>query len=233
MKYPQAAALEPHVAQADWLVCPDCGRGLNGSGGALTCIGCGHTWPVVDGVPHFVTEFPYWGEIPQEQMQEVILQAMAGSWRSALLDSSEPTVQRASGMILNLERANWQWLVNLPPESRVLDLGAGIGINTHPDTHLQGVGAVEPVLERVQYSSRGYRKLLQETGFSYVEMYLALPSYNHPRYLIPVEQRQFNHFSRTFNAPKPGGLGGMLLGMLNRTGLLKRLQYSYVILARK
>jgi hypothetical protein len=83
------------------------------------------------------------------------------------------------------------------------------------------------------YSSRGYRKLLRESGFSDVEMYLALPSYNHPRYLIPIEQRLFNYFSRTFNATKPGGLRGMLRRLLIWTGLLKHLEYSHVILAHK
>src|ERR1017187_5565441 len=356
MKHSQAAAVESQVGKTDWLACPDCRRGLNEGHDNVACPDCGRKWPVVDGVPHFVTEFPYWGEIPQEHMQEVNRQATAGSWRSALLDSPEPTVQRASGMILNLERANWQWLVNLPPQSRVLDLGAGTGTNTHAlATHFQEVVAVEPVLERVQfmqrrfaqegltntklvrsslwvlpfqpgsfdlaamngvlewvpegrsedprelqlkalrkvhsllrpggylyvgienrltigyfvgypdphcgvpfvtvlprplahwyarrkglpgyrnylYSSRGYRKLLREAGFSDVEMYLAVPSGGHPRYLFPLEQRLFNYFSQTFNAAKPGGLRSMLRGLLNRTGLLKHLEYSYVIVARK
>jgi SAM-dependent methyltransferase len=351
-----AAVLEPQTSHSDWLICPDCGGALNRRGNALDCCDCGHTWPVVDGVPHFVSDFAYWGEIPEQQMRQVNIHAAACSWRSALLDSSEPVVQRASGMILNLERANWQWLVDLPPESRVLDLGAGMGTTTHAlAARFHEVVAVEPVMERVAfmserfrqegltnarvvrsslwvlpfrsesfdlvamngvlewvpegrnenprklqlkalekacgllrpggylylgienrmtpgyfvgypdphcsvpfvtvlprplahwyarrrglpgyrnylYSSRGYRKLLEESGFTDVQIYLAVPSYNHPRYLIPLEQRVFDYFSRTFNATEPGGLRGMLRRLLSRAGLSKYLEYSYVIVARK
>ncbi len=350
------AILERQEDQACRLACPDCGHQLNQSDRAQVCTCCGKTWPVVDGIPHFVDDFPYWGEIPQEEMREVNRKAAAGSWKSALLDSTEPAVQRASGMILNLDRANWQWLIPLPADSRVLDLGAGTGTNTHAlAKHFREVVAVEPVLERVQfmrhrfaqerlsntrlirsslwklpfeprsfdlavmngvlewvpegreedprelqlealkkvqsllrpggylylgienrvtlgyclgyrdphsgipfvtilprrlahwysrrkgllgyrnylYSSRGYRKLLSEAGFSNIDVYLALPSYNHPRYLIPVDQHLYSYFSRTFNATHTAGLRGWIRSLLNQVGLLKHLQYSFVIMARK
>src|ERR1700682_5571853 len=103
---------------AAWLVCPECREPLQPEGERLHCPQCQNAWPIVNGVPYFVEDFPYWGEIPIEPMREVNRQARGGSWKAALLDSTEPAVARAQQMILNLERANWHWLLDLPVESR-------------------------------------------------------------------------------------------------------------------
>src|ERR1035438_2331296 len=103
----------------DTLACPVCSEPLRQTSEQVLCLKCRAEWPIVEGVPFFVDEFPYWGEMPLAQMQEVNLLAASGSWKTALAESRDPLVQRAAGMILNLERANWQWLLNLPAESRV------------------------------------------------------------------------------------------------------------------
>jgi SAM-dependent methyltransferase len=338
------------------LACPNCGVPLEKAADKLDCASCRQSWPLVDGVPHFVGDFPYWGEIPQEQMQEIIRQAQVGNWRNALLESSEPNVQRASTMILNLDRANWQYLVDLPPESRVLDLGAGTGTTSHAlAQRFREVVALEPVLERVQfmrlrfaqenlsnvqlvrsslwtlpfapesfdlvamngvlewvaegragdpedvqlsalknafrllrpggylyvgienrftpgyfvgyndphagipfvtvlprplahwyarkkgrdgyrnylYSSAGYCKLLRRAGFTRTEVYLAIPSYNHPRFLIPLKGGGFSYYSRNFSGMRPAGIRKRLHALLLKLGVLKYLEYSFVILAGK
>jgi SAM-dependent methyltransferase len=344
------------VPGPDGIVCPDCGAELASDGGNLCCRQCGGKWPVVDGVPYFVEEFPYWGEIPQEQMQELNRVIAANPWKAALLDSPEETVRSAAGMILNLERANWHYLADLAPDSRVLDLGAGTGTNAHAlATRFSGVVAVEPVLERIRfmqhrfrqerldnvqlirsslwvlpfapdsfdlvamngvlewvpsgregdprelqlsalkkahsllradgyiyvgienrltigylagyrdphcglpfvtilprplaqwyarrkgqpgyrnylYSSRGYRKLFKQAGFRDLDIYLAIPSYNHPRFLIPLNGGLFSHYSRIFNRAPAGSLRRAARNLLLRLGLLKHLEYSFVMLARK
>jgi SAM-dependent methyltransferase len=342
---------------AETLACPKCANQLQQRTEKLDCLKCQRSWPVVHGIPYFVEDFPYWGEIPHREMQEVNRLAETGSWKAALLDSSEPSVQRAAVMILNLERANWQWLLDLPPDSRVLDLGAGMGANSHAlAMYYREVVALEPVLERVQfmrqrfaqeklsnikilrssvwvlplekasfdlvalngvlewvaeggqedpgqmqmsalkqvysllrpggyvylgienrfafgnfagypdahcglpfvtvvprtlanwyarrrghregyrnylYSSRGYRKLLQSVGFSQLEIYVALPSYNHPRFLIPLRSNIFSYYSRNFYPPSRRGLRRTIHKILLKFGLLHHLEYSFVILARK
>jgi SAM-dependent methyltransferase len=346
---------ETDTAWLEDLSCPTCGVRLRYTTGIVACAGCQTSWPILDGIPHFISQFPYWGEIPEEQMPEV-LRASFISWRDALLSSGDVTVKRASEMILNLNRANWYLLTNLPRESRVLDLGAGMGANSHAlALRYREVVAVEPVVERVQfmskrfdqeglrnvrivrtslwdlpfaaesfdlivmngvlewvaqgragnprslqqsalrtarkllrpggvlyvgienrftagyfvgypdphtgmpwvtilprvlaglyakrrgesqgyrnylYSARGYQKLLRESGFNFVECYLALPSYNHPRFYIPLEDNVVSYFVHHFSATTSGMRSAAREFML-RIGALKHLEYSFALLATK
>jgi SAM-dependent methyltransferase len=339
------------------LACPACGASIRQSAQRLACSACPRAWPMVDGVPHFVENFPYWGEMPQELMREVNRRAAKGSWKTALLEFDDPVVRKASEMILNLDRANWHWLVNLPAESRVLDLGAGTGTNAHGlGMHYRDVIALEPVLERIEfmtsrfsqeglshvkplrsslwvlpfspdsfdlvamngvlewvatgrtedpkelqkqalrnvyrllrpdgyfylgienryslgyfvgypdphcglpwvtvlprrcahwyarrrghaegyrnylYSSRGYQRLLESVGFNRIEIYVALPSYNHPRFLIPLADHVFNYYARNFTGVRQGWKRRFGLEAIRKLGLLKHCEYSFVILARK
>jgi ubiquinone/menaquinone biosynthesis C-methylase UbiE len=360
MKLPAVSFPPAGMAQGDEprgaLNCPVCRTSLSQTADFLTCMKCTAQWPVVDGIPYFIDDFPYWGEMPLEQMQEVNRRAASGGWKSALADSQDPLVQRAAVMIRNLERANWHLLFDLPSNSRVLDVGAGTGTNSHAFAmHYGQVVALEPVLERIRfmqqrfrqenlsnvqvirstlwtlpfaaasfdlvamngvlewvpagqsgdprdlqiealknmfrllrpggalyvgienrtcpeylfgcrdphcglpyvtvlprplaqwyarakgrdgyrnylYSSWGYRKLLREAGFSSVEVFIAVPSYNHPRYLIPMKDNVFSYFWRNFNSLRTGGLRGICNNILLRTGLLKQMNDSFVILARK
>lgn len=353
----RAESVETAAGWLDNLACPACETRLNlAAGQILTCRKCAKSWPVTHGVPEFVSEFPYWGEIPLEQMIEVNRQAAAQSWRTALLASPDPVVRRASEMILNLDRANWFVFTDLPPKSRVLDLGAGMGTNTHALALRFGeVVAVEPVAERVRfmyerfrqerisnvrlvrsslwdlpfpresfdlmvmngvlewvaegrrgdprrlqmaalknaarllrpggvlylgienrftpgyfvgypdphcslpwvtilprplanwyarskgqpagyrnylYSSRGYRKLLRRSGFRACACYLALPSYNHPKFYLPLDRRVFSYMSGEFGVPA-AGLRGILKACLAGFGLLHQLEYSFALLATK
>jgi len=83
------------------------------------------------------------------------------------------------------------------------------------------------------YSSGGYRRLLQKVGFSDVAVYLALPSYNHPRYLIPLGGRIFAYYVRNFNIQPSSPIRRILQQILLKLGLLKYLEYSFAIMARK
>jgi hypothetical protein len=83
------------------------------------------------------------------------------------------------------------------------------------------------------YSSRGYRKLLIEAGFTDVALYLALPSYNHPRYFIPSKRNVFSYYSRNFNSAPRKRIWRMVHALLLKLGLLQHFEYSFAIVARK
>ncbi len=351
----QALRTETKAAWLQELRCLGCRARLHAGDGNVFCPVCGESWPVEDGIPRFISTFPYWGEIPQENMTEVLSQADK-SWRTALLTSSDPSVKRASEMILNLDRANFSLLADLPPQSRVLDLGAGMGAISHSLAIRYGeVVAVEPVTERVSfmrrrfeqegirnvrivqtslwdlpfpdgsfdlivmngvlewvatgrqgnprrlqetalksaarllktggvlyvgienrftigyfvgcrdphsgmpwvtvlprflanfyarrkgaadgyrnylYSRAGYEKLLRKSGFAAVDCYLAIPSYNHPKFYVPMDDRAFSYFLRTFSA-NATGLRQVIRRLMLRLGLAKHLEHSFALLATK
>jgi SAM-dependent methyltransferase len=354
--FPADGPLSSKRDASEYFACPSCGAQLEQGANKLDCPSCRESWPLIDGIPYFVSEFPYWGEIPQRQMQEVNRLTQVGNWKQVLLESREPSVQQASTMILNLERANWHLLVDLSPNSRVLDLGAGTGTTSHAlAMHYREVVALEPVCERVQfmqqrfsqeglsnvqivrsslwtlpfapesfdlvamngvlewvaegrvedpkklqeralknafrllrpggylyigienrftpgyfvgypdphsgipyvtvlprplaqwysrrrglpgyrnylYSSAGYRQLVKGAGFTSFEIYLAIPSYNHPRFLIPLKGNGFEYYSRNFNHIQPKGIRKLVHSLLLKLGVMKYLEYSFVILAGK
>lgn len=347
----------PTLGAVEGMACPRCRGPLAAAGGEIACCLCNRAWPVVNGIPHFVSEFPYWGEIPIEPMQEINRKAANGNWKAALLDSDDPVVRRAAVMILNAERANWHFLAPAPRCSRVLDIGAGTGTNTHGlALHYREVVAVEPVLERVEfmrhrfaqeglsnvkvirssvwtlpferesfdlvamngvlewvaeggsedpgavqtraltnvlellrpgaflylgienrlgigsflgypdphcglpfvtaaprrlahwyarrkgqpcgyrnylYSSRGYRQLLHRAGFRSADVYLALPSYNHPQFFVPLSNAVFSYYRKRWPASDPPSIRRRIETVLSRLGLLKEMEYSFAIIAQK
>ena len=149
---PAVQRIAADTPEMNRLACPQCAGPLDQKTAHIRCSVCNCQWPVLNGVPQFISDFPYWGEIPHDKMREVNRRAAAEGWRTALSDTTDPEILRAAEMILNLERANWQWLPDLPDNSRVLDIGAGCGTNSHAlALHFREVTAVEPVTERIDF----------------------------------------------------------------------------------
>jgi hypothetical protein len=65
-----------------------------------------------------------------------------------------------------------------------------------------------------------------------VEVYLALPSYNQPKWLIPLDSKIFSYYSRSFTG-STGRLRDFLRNALLKTGMLQYLEYSFAIVAQK
>jgi SAM-dependent methyltransferase len=83
------------------------------------------------------------------------------------------------------------------------------------------------------YSSGGYRKLLESVGFNRIQIYLALPTYNHPRFLVPLEDNLFDYYHQTFGSRQMRTGRQKVLDLVRKAGLLKHCEYSFAVLARK
>jgi SAM-dependent methyltransferase len=310
----------------------------------------------VDGVPHFVSQDRYWGEIDQEVMVGINQQIQHSPWREVLLKHPSPQVRAASLMMTNPDRANWHLLLPLAQSSTVLDIGAGSGAIAQVMAGCyRHVIALEPVMERIEfmkhrfrqeglsnitlvrsdvgrlplpprsvdlailngvlewipwsltdgrprdvqvsalrtirevlrpggflcvgienrwmidyfmgandphadipyvtilprfladvyarwrtgqpyrnylYSAGGYRRLMEEAGFADIEVYCALPSYNHPRFIIPFDDRVFAYFCEHFDSVSSSRKRRWALRLLRLLGIDKYLVYSFFIIAR-
>jgi FkbM family methyltransferase len=341
---------------SEW-VCPRCKSALSEQATGLHCRECGGGWPVRNGVPYFVEDHPYCGDIPEADMREVLKRAETSSWKESVTESHSPSVQRAADTILNLDRANWYRLADLNSQSRVLDVGAGMGTTSHAlAKRFREVIAMEPALEAVEfmrcrfsqerlgnvvcvrssvwempfppasfdlvvlngvlewvaagregnpeqlqqaaldrvselvrpggyvylgvdnrvswhsllgrqdvrcslryiailprllagvyarvkgqtggyrnytYSARGYRKMLARAGFATPACYAALPSYNSPRFYVPLDQNVFSYYSANFDPVRSGCAARAVHWVCRKLGISPYLQNSFVMLAKK
>jgi 2-polyprenyl-3-methyl-5-hydroxy-6-metoxy-1,4-benzoquinol methylase len=103
---------------------------------------------LVEGVAVVTNPTPYWGEISQEKMQEVLAASSTAGWRSAVSTCLPP---KDRGRITNTARAAFQDILPIPHNSRVLDVGAGLGIISTEIARHHRVVALEGVWERAQF----------------------------------------------------------------------------------
>src|SRR2546428_6196231 len=139
--------------------CPQCGGPFNRSHRRYICDACGRVWPVVDGIPHFVSDAPYWGEIPEPTLSWLLEEMKTRHWKEVMSSVDQPDLVRQFTFILNLNRVNWQYL--LPTASAraraALCIGEGMGTTAHAlASNYATVVAVEQVLSRVEFMRRRF-----------------------------------------------------------------------------
>jgi 2-polyprenyl-3-methyl-5-hydroxy-6-metoxy-1,4-benzoquinol methylase len=118
--------------------------------GVVECEACGSVGREIDGILCFSDPQYYWGEISKEAMQESNRLAQEIGWRNAI----ERTVSDASlrEYVADRKRGDFQYIWDLPPESAVLDVGAGWGaIACALGENFRTVVAAEGVFERVRF----------------------------------------------------------------------------------
>jgi SAM-dependent methyltransferase len=144
------------AAWPEW-ACPWCAGGLRCSDEECRCPSCGRHWPVIEGVPHFVSEAPYWGEIPESKLQDILKATTTEPWREVFRASNDPDIARAFTFTANLNRTSWQYFLPSGKGRSALCVGEGMGATADAlSPNYATVVAVEPVLARVQFMRRRF-----------------------------------------------------------------------------
>jgi len=144
--------------EPDW-ACPRCGGGLDRSDHEYSCASCETTWPVIDGIPHFVSEARYWGEIPEPKLQRVLAATRTQHWKEVLGASEDPDIARAFTFIANLNRTSWQYFLPSGRGKSALCVGEGMGATAHAlAANYACVVALEPVRARVEFMRQRFRQ---------------------------------------------------------------------------
>lgn len=102
----------------------------------------------MDGVAVVAGATPYWGEISQEKMKELLAASVADGWQKAVQSCLPP---RDRPRITETNRAAFQDILPIPSNSRVLDVGAGLGVISTQLARHHRVTALEGVWERARF----------------------------------------------------------------------------------
>lgn len=108
---------------------------LTASGDPLDTIHCAGGVRYREGIASFTTNQDYYfGEIPPADMLELVVAIERDGWEPAFeAMCAKQTVDLANYIrqyIADASRANWKYLLQLPPEATVLDFGCGWGETT-------------------------------------------------------------------------------------------------------
>ncbi len=135
--------------------CPRCRAAVVAGTDGFTCAACGAVYPLVDGIPTFVDEAGYWGEIPAADMAWLVAEVERGRpWREAIAGASQPGIRAKAEFLLDARRSNWVVELPLPPAAEILDVGAGMGgVAAGLAPHAGRVVALEPVALRARFAA--------------------------------------------------------------------------------
>lgn len=133
-----------------WIRCR-CGEVLALEGARYVCPRCGHELGRRrEGIPVLGKPIPYWGEVPQTMMQQLLAEMQKGDWRAAVKRLTPPDLH---DYILNPYRAAFEDVIDFPENARILEVGSGLGGIATELAHKYRVVAVEGVWERTRFTA--------------------------------------------------------------------------------
>lgn len=110
--------------------CPSCGNMLSQSDQRVTCTACTSTWPVEDGMPHFIVDDLSTTVNRDPDVESFFSLAGTLHWRDALARVYKDTKPMRYERIVYDKGADWMALLPLDTTARVLDAGCGWGTIT-------------------------------------------------------------------------------------------------------
>jgi SAM-dependent methyltransferase len=170
MATPDAQAFDPPVfttraaeALDARFRCPRCNGPLNDTRSALRCKACDASYPVREGVLDFRCgrHDYYFNPVPRQEMAQLIRDAGSVPWDDTVRRFLRH-VRKVPAWIDNVAvngRYAWKLFLELRPESRVLDLGCGLGnLTRNLAPHVGEVVALDLTWERLLFAQRRFAK---------------------------------------------------------------------------
>jgi len=137
-------------------VCPYCGGSIDATGKDLCCAKCDEQFPVINGVPHFYKGDMYWGDMPREQMKEILQNASQKGWKEAISEFDNDDTSTVTLLDYTSEEIRTDWSILLPVQksSKILDIGCGYGSLSASLARISDyVFSTEPVQERCEFTN--------------------------------------------------------------------------------
>ncbi len=125
----------------------ECGRPTSLEAGVFRCSCGAEVGHLENGIAVIGTPTPYWGEIPQPDMERVLAEGEEIGWHEAVMQLAPELRDNA----LSSNRGAFEDILPLLPGSRILDIGAGLGAISAELSRSHDVVALEGVSERARF----------------------------------------------------------------------------------
>lgn len=130
-------------------ICPSCRLHLVKKNDQLICDRCGKKIPTVDGVPVFTND-KYWGKVSEDELKQVIEVIDKKGF-----ESLDDQLQKRFDYTGHEDRADWRFFIPITKESKILDIGAGLGRITIPLSRIcREVVACDKSITRMRFLKR-------------------------------------------------------------------------------
>lgn len=132
----------------------------------------------IDNIPVYTDQTFYWGEIPKEDMEQILWRIKSQGFEAGI-SSLEEKFPGRSDFVFNIGRADFIWPIEFKEGMKVLDLGCGWGTHTFPlaDLGLE-VHAVDITVQRAQFVQARKEHEHRENVHVYVADVMDLPFKN-------------------------------------------------------
>lgn len=132
--------------------CPRCRARLKEGDEEYIC-SCGACYPVIDGIPVFVQDTNYYGEIPKEKKEELLASMDRGvHWRELVWENFGTSYPFLHHIIVDETRNDFRYFLPVNRDSVILDLGAGWGtMSCHFAADCREVIALDGTLDRCRF----------------------------------------------------------------------------------